>query len=597
MRRYYIGLAAGVLFSLLFPGYQSSAGVDRPDRDCLDCHADPELTTTNAAGRIVSLHVDESRLRVSVHKTNSCVSCHTGVTLRHPEDGEPVGPVTCESCHQPQSALFNASVHAQALHAGQAGAATCQDCHGTHDVQFVHNPDSPLHFTRQAQTCGACHEAVATEYQDSIHGRALAHGIREAPTCTDCHSEHRIEALRIASPAKIARDVCSRCHASERINTKFRLPGDRVETFFLSYHGLAAQYGLPVAANCGSCHGTHNVLPSSDARSTIHPDNLIHTCGRCHPGATEKFVRAPVHIDVRGVRGGPDPGSRINWYVRRVYWCLITVTVGFMLIHNGLMFRRKLLRHLSSQPRTVLRMNAIQRWQHHLLAFSFLVLAITGFALSYPDSWLARLLGNSEPFRRWLHRWAGVVLLLTGLWHLLYVLLTSEGRKLARDLLPRAGDGKILYQTVAWLLGRRPKRPPVGRFSYVEKLEYWAVTWGTLLMGITGLMIWFKLEITRWLPRWIIDVALTVHFYEAILACLAIVAWHFYHVIFDPDVYPLNPACWDGRVTEGWYREEHPLDSPPYANSAREHSTLSSHTPAEPNDGPQTPGPTSPPPA
>jgi hypothetical protein len=54
---------------------------------------------------------------------------------------------------------------------------------------------------------------------------------------------------------------------------------------------------------------------------------------------------------------------------------------------------------------------------------------------------------------------------------------------------------------------------------------------------------------------------LTIHYYEAVLACLAIIVWHFYHVIFDPDVYPLNPACWDGHVSEEWQKHEHPLDS------------------------------------
>ncbi len=97
-------------------------------------------------------------------------------------------------------------------------------------------------------------------------------------------------------------------------------------------------------------------------------------------------------------------------------------------------------------------------------------------------------------------------------------------------------------------------------------MEYWAVVWGTVIMGVTGLMIWFKLGTTHWLPRWTIDVATTIHYYEAILACLAILVWHFYHVIFDPDVYPLNRACVDGRVSTEWYAGEHALDTPALEN-------------------------------
>src|SRR5208282_5453477 len=77
----------------------------------------------------------------------------------------------------------------------------------------------------------------------------------------------------------------------------------------------------------------------------------------------------------------------------------------------------------------------------------------------------------------------------------------------------------------------------------------------------TGLVIWFKLPVTRFLPRWIVDVAVTIHYYEAILACLAILVWHFYHVIFDPDVYPLNWACWNGNVSAQWQQHEHPLEA------------------------------------
>lgn len=324
--------------------------------------------------------------------------------------------------------------------------------------------------------------------------------------------------------ARIARDVCSRCHAFERINTKFRLPPDRLETFFQSYHGLAARYGPPVAANCSSCHGTHKVLPSADPESTVHPANLVHTCGRCHPGATGKFALSRVHIDVRGLRGGSALGSRINWYVRRVYRVLISATVGFMVPHNGQLFLRKLRQRLHGQTRTVLRMDRAQRWQHRLLALSFIVLAITGFAHSCPDSWLAHLLGNREPLRRWLHRWAGLVLLLTSLWYALYLWRTTEGRRLGRDLRPSWNDVRTLGLTLAWMLAGRPDRPPVGRFGYVEKLEYWAVIWGTVIMGLTGRIIWFKLPITHRLPRWVVDVVQTIHFYEAVLACLAIVA-------------------------------------------------------------------------
>jgi len=234
--------------------------------------------------------------------------------------------------------------------------------------------------------------------------------------------------------------------------------------------------------------------------------------------------------------------------------------VGLMAVHNALIFGRKAAALSRRTERTLVRMDAAQRWQHWALAASFIALAWTGFALKFPDSWVAHSLGSSETFRRWSHRIAGVVLLLAGAYHLGYISASREGRRLVRDMIPGPKDVREAAANMRWLAGLGGVKPKFGRFGYAEKMEYWAVVWGTIIMGATGLMIWFKMEVTRFLPRWAVDVATTIHYYEAILACLAILVWHFYHVIFDPDVYPLNRAVLDGRVSREWLEEEHPLD-------------------------------------
>jgi cytochrome b subunit of formate dehydrogenase len=124
---------------------------------------------------------------------------------------------------------------------------------------------------------------------------------------------------------------------------------------------------------------------------------------------------------------------------------------------------------------------------------------------------------------------------------------------------PTAKDVRDVIQNFGYYLGISRARPKIARFGYAEKAEYWAVVWGTIIMGLTGLMIWFKIGWFGFLPRWTIDVALAIHLYEAILATLAIIVWHFYHVIFDPDVYPVNWAFYDGRISEDAFREEHEL--------------------------------------
>jgi cytochrome b subunit of formate dehydrogenase len=111
-----------------------------------------------------------------------------------------------------------------------------------------------------------------------------------------------------------------------------------------------------------------------------------------------------------------------------------------------------------------------------------------------------------------------------------------------------------------YYLGLSTEKPKYGRFSYAEKAEYWALVWGTALMGLTGIMIWAKVWVGDLFARWWVDVATAVHFYEAILATLAILVWHFYQVFFDPDVYPMNWAWWDGKMPVDHYRHEHELD-------------------------------------
>jgi formate dehydrogenase gamma subunit len=549
-----IGLA--VLAGLL--GFMPCATAEAvPDDKCLECHSDKDLTKETADGKEVSIFVDKAKLEGSSHKTTRCAECHRDLTDEHPDDEKAAKPVDCARCHENAARTYDASVHGLAIRKGSETAATCKDCHGTHEALSPKAPESPLHFTRQGETCGACHEEEAADVAASIHGQATAKGIHEAPTCTDCHEEHNIHSLNGGNASREVGAACSRCHESERMNTKFGLPSDRVKTFFESYHGLAMQGGAANAANCASCHGYHKILPSSDPDSSIHRRHLVATCGKCHPGAGENFAFGEVHLKDSGNGGF---GSRVNHWVRVAYLSLIFVVVGGMLLHNGLSWLRALRIFRASRGETVLRMNLHQRMQHFILVASFVMLALSGFALKYPDSWLAWLFGSDEAVRRWLHRAAGVVMLGGGLWHLGYLVATKDGRKLARDFMLRPRDLGDLAANLLYFVGKRRERPRFGRFGYPEKIEYWAVIWGTIIMGVTGLMIWFKIDVTRWFPRWLVDVATTIHYYEAILACLAIVIWHFYHVLFAPGTYPMNFAWWDGKVSKQWHEEEHPLD-------------------------------------
>ena len=232
-----------------------------------------------------------------------------------------------------------------------------------------------------------------------------------------------------------------------------------------------------------------------------------------------------------------------------------------MFLHNAIIWRSKAVARRRMQNPMMTRMTTNQRWQHLILFTSFIILVITGFALKFPDSWFAELLGMGERLRSVVHRVAGVVLISAGIYHVFYLAASREGRRLIRDLAPGPKDAFDALKTMRYYLGLGGEKPKFGRFTYGEKAEYWALVWGTALMGLTGIMLWAKVLVGDLLARWWVDVATAVHFYEAILATLAILVWHFYQVFFDPDSYPMNWAWWDGKMPVEHYRHEHELDT------------------------------------
>jgi len=197
-----------------------------------------------------------------------------------------------------------------------------------------------------------------------------------------------------------------------------------------------------------------------------------------------------------------------------------------------------------------LRMFGFERVQHMLLLTSFVVLVWTGFALKYPDGWWARPLLAWEtrwPMRGIVHRIAAVVFMAVAGMHIVSLIVSGRLRRHWEELWPRASDATEALLNFLYNVGLRRNRPPLSNHGYVEKAEYWAVAWGAVVMILTGVMLWANRFTLKWLPKAALDLATTVHFYEAVLAGLAIVIWHLYSVIFDPDVYPMETAWLTGR--------------------------------------------------
>lgn len=206
------------------------------------------------------------------------------------------------------------------------------------------------------------------------------------------------------------------------------------------------------------------------------------------------------------------------------------------------------------------RWTRVERYQHWILALSFIILVITGFALKYPDAaWVQPLLLLEGQFalRGWIHRIAAIVMVVLSFYHIGYMIFTPRGRFLLKAFAPSRQDWGDLKDNFLFLLGKRGSPPEFDHFSYMEKAEYWALVWGTVVMAVTGFLLWFENLTLKIFPLWMMDVFTVVHLYEAWLATLAIFVWHFYYVIFNPEVYPLNQSMIDGKMSAHEMEREH----------------------------------------
>jgi formate dehydrogenase gamma subunit len=490
-------------------------------------------------------------------------------------------PNLCGGCHGQEGLLtdqlvrlpqsyqqYANSVHGLGIEEGVPPAAACTDCHRIHDLRGATDPASAINPLNVASTCGRCHGAVREEYDRSIHGRALQAGVTDSPTCTDCHGAHLI--LSSSNPdaptcgARLARDTCGKCHDDPVIISKYGLQDGVVGSYLESYHGWASRSGCQVVASCSDCHTAHRVLPAEDSASSISPGQVVETCGRCHEGATEAFANSYNH------RTASMSGNPVNRVIRAIYLWAILLIVGGMVIHNLVimnffMIRRR--REEGAPGETVTRFSRNQLVQHLLLTVSFLLLVVTGFALRYPEAWWVEWLtraGMTEGLRGDLHRAGAVMLLFTSLYHGYYLLATRGGRRELRALLPTRKDWNDLWSNLRYHTFRSTKKVEFGRYDYTQKAEYWALVWGTILMALTGLVLWFPTVAARLLPPVVIPASQTIHFYEAVLAVLVILVWHFFFVVFHPEEYPMSWTWITGRMSRKaakehhgeWYRKE-----------------------------------------
>ena len=511
---------------------------------CSDCHGKHDI-----------LRVDDRDSRVSaVNMPGTCAKCHENLAITDKH----------ELLNNAAVPAYQNSVHGRASLGGAYSAATCNDCHamgGTaHNILDPSDPKSPVNHFNIPSTCGQCHKGIEQDYWEGIHGIEAKRGRADAPVCTNCHGEHGIiepsDPDSRVSKMRLAEATCAPCHESASLNEKFDLKGERRTSWIDSYHGLKTQAGDVTVANCAACHGVHRILPQSNPASSVNPANLVETCGHCHANITKEMATTTIH-GVPGEEQTPMAGQLANIYVY-----MIIVVIGGMLLYCLVDLRKQVKSVVIKKQ--VIRMFPGELAQHYLLMISFIVLVITGFALRFSDAfWVHWLFGfeGGFPLRGIIHRIAAGVLVITAFWHAFY-LITQRGRAFLLDMLPKFSDISEFIGMVRYNLGMAKDRPMFGRFSYVEKMEYWALVWGTIIMALSGLSMWFENSLEQWLPKSYFDIMLVFHYYEAWLATLAIVVWHMYSTVFSPAVYPMNPSWIHGRMSGAMYHHEHPGATP-----------------------------------
>jgi len=565
--------------------YENSAHVDTA---CAQCHTDVTVAEERACSTIQSkvdcaiCHAEQvTEYSGSTHGTlnaeddpdaPTCQDCHAKhATLGKDSAESPTYalnvPQLCGDCHRVGERAatrieakvddivgsYEDSVHGRGLiESGLVVTATCADCHGTHNELPPEDPNSTTNPQHIAETCGSCHHGIEEQFRESIHWTDDPVANEELPTCEDCHASHTIMRTEEIGFRDLMMEQCGRCHT------------DETETFFDTFHGKVSRLGGEGVAKCYDCHGTHNILSPTDPDSTLGRDNVVETCGACHEGSHRQFAGYLTHATHHDRENYP--------YLFWSFWgmtALLVGTLSFALLHSfawviRLLLNRdewqahKELARKKSNGKVYRRFNRLHRSMHITMMLSFFMLALTGMALKFSYmSWaqgVSIALGGFESMG-FLHRIGAVVLFGVFFVHVFDVLRLKRQTKESwmqiitgpDSIIFNGRDLREFIQSIKWFFGTG-ERPNYGRYTYWEKFDYFAVGWGVIIIGSTGLVLWFPELFTHIVPGWAVNVATIIHSDEALLAVGFIFTIHFFNTHFRPDKFPMDPVIFTGQI-------------------------------------------------
>ncbi len=554
--------------------------------NCLMCHRFRGLARIDREGDYRLFYVDEHLFNRGPHARVSCKGCHADID-KIPHDN--AKPVDClQECHieEPTREIhfthakvtdaLSDSVHAppEANSAAQDLAddyPKCKDCH-----------DMPLFRP----------VAMFKSVRSGVSDRAISR-------CLMCHKDesfiryyysHVTTRLHKARDPREVVEMCATCHGDTALAKRHSLP-DVVSSYLETFHGKAVLFGSALMPDCLDCHAghqsVHEMHAASDERSSMHPDNRAAVCGSedCHAGATPAFASFDVHA-TRNMATHPMVFSVAVFFVLMTLAILLPILTLNILGYIRELFPSheaeeeaerltRIAEEKVASEGAIQRFPGLMRLQHAGLVILFVVLCLTGLPLKFAESsWaptILSLFGGIEgaPI---VHRVAGVALLLGFVLHAVLVLVSvrrsmkEKGKRglwsfvkeiIALPMFPKKKDLSDIIAQVKYVFFLSPHRPNYGRFSWKEKLEYIGLIWGTILLGVTGILLWGESLSSHVIPGWVLNIAYIAHTYESILAVSHIVLVHIPGVIGRPGVSALSSMVTNGTISPRTLAEEH----------------------------------------
>ncbi len=542
------------------PSLERPCSTMPPRVDCSVCHAEVvSIYKTSAHGVLAA------KLSPDAPTCRDCHGSH-GIRGRLQSDSPTYSrniPALCGKCHrhgqkaavrykgrdQGAAESYAESIHGKGLlESGLTVTATCANCHSAHGEKPASDPTSTVNPANVAKTCSQCHNGIYDLYVNSVHSPSVTRTGQKLPTCNDCHTAHGIQR---ADRQDFQLSIMSQCGSCHR---------ELTSQYFETYHGKVTKLGYTKTAKCHDCHGAHDILPAGNPKSHLNMRNIVSTCGQCHASSNVKFAGYLPHATHHDRKKYP--------FLFYSFWFMTILLLGtlsvaglhtLLWLPRSLQFRRAVKKaDTEGRHQYVRRFTPFYRRLHLMVIVSFFGLALTGMTLKFSyTGWarvMARIFGGFES--------AGVVhracALITfsyfgmHIWDLLTRKRKAAGglKKLffgPNSMIPNWTDAKEVAGSLKWFLGIGP-RPKYGRWTYWEKVDYFAVFWGVAVIGLTGLLLWFPEFFTRFMPGWMLNVATIIHSDEALLAVAFIFTIHFFNTHFRPEKFPMDPVIFVGGV-------------------------------------------------